>query len=247
MQRRRALRDFIYVSESKVSRLFDAIPPGRFSRVSGVNASVLGSGGGVDLHTTPARSTVAELPAVEKRVREDFGVRALSDERLAGGDWLECTDVTARYGSPVPGLGAVVFLIEGSAMSVLLVGSSTSMRDGSPVVVDAPFSDWGAPTRVLRHAASEEALSLATTDEWSGRSERRISGRDGQGRELGPARDLPDVLGKFGYAFQYDAPSRSVSFVAQVTEVLPPDEEGVSWVLGTPLYVEAAEHRVVPS
>lgn len=247
MPRQRALRDFIYVSESKVSRLYDAVPSGRFSRVSAVNATVLGNGGGINLNSARTRSTGAKLPAVERQVREGFGVRALSDDRLKGGDWLECTGVTALYGSPVPGLGAVVFMIKGPALSVFLVGSSSSMRDGSPVVVDAPFSDWGAPNRVLRHAASEEALSVVTTDVSSGQIGESSWGHDGRGSELEPARDFSYVIQALGYAFQHDVPSRNVSFLAQVTEVLAPNDEGVSWVLGTPLYVEAAEHRALSS
>jgi hypothetical protein len=233
MPRRRALRDFIYVSESKVSRLFDAIPRSRFGRISSVNAQVLGSGGGFTREPAPAESAIAKLPPVEAHIRKDFGVMALSDDRLSSGDWLECRGVMALYGCPVVNLGAVVFIARHRHMSVLLVGSARSMRDGSPPVhVETRLSDFGAPYRVLHHAAREDAPAIAPSQEWI---------TVGEPDHLPPRRDVEYVASNMVEALLPAVPERKVSFVAQVTDVLPPDYKGTTWVLGTPLYVEASQ------
>jgi hypothetical protein len=224
------MRDFLYVSERKIDRIAQTLPPHVVQRLKELNFKAGPIGAGLVLADARADTAVAAVAEVEKAIRRQHPVRHLTDPELAAGNWFGADGLDMTYGvqvtDPISGSGAVLFIAHLSGLHVLLSGSAEFLLDRAIPSADARrgMSDPQAITDLLRSVAedsSPEDPARALTS-----------------RAFTSFADAAAYAEANLFSIFSDSVVQPLSFLARVIMISKSDwNPGVSLILGTPLFV----------
>lgn len=224
MPRRPAMRDFIYLSRTRVERIAATLPPKVVARLRDVSfgLGVVSAGVTIDRDSASERvgnsALVAAISEVERAIRKDYEVLPYDDPGVTRGVWIEGIGVEMAYGVPDGSAkvrNAAVFTSSSQERAVMLGGSAAGLLDRSPDLPD--------PTHLMSNPQAIREL-LRMLD--------------------GP---LPDDSGSlYSYAISNLHASMAsagglsrVSFLALAVDT-PQGRHGENVIIALPLYVELA-------
>ncbi|MFF1279399.1 SAVMC3_10250 family protein [Streptomyces sp. NPDC058299] len=243
LRRRRsdAMRDLLYLSETKMKVLTPQVPD-RIRRRLGAEAGV--NAGLMSLKATLASdsrqsSTVGALQAVVSMIEAKHGRRQRSDADLRVGDWIQIAE-EFRYGDAWPGAAVRGPVVEGlvyfaavAAPPLLLVGSAAHVLDRRPPE-DPPRPQVGVYyTEALRSYAQ------ALRELPDGAAHGRITPPENVDRGVAYAvHTLCDIDAPEGR--EWTSPVRLAGLARVIGVWHDPGDDHGGWVLATPLYLEYA-------
>jgi len=191
-----------------------------------LTAGPVGAGVTLDDRRTP--TAVALVSEVEKHIRREQVVRAVSNRNLIPGDWVSGSSTQMAYGVQVltgsDDAAAAVFVAQSQEVTALLCGSAEYLLDRSAPVANAglSMSDPQAIDRLLWQASAEDRSDEQATT-------LRVQSRNA----LYAAHQLYREFSRFGL--------HRLSFLARAMQVIPPaDETSPGLIVASPLYVEFA-------
>ncbi|MCZ4552265.1 SAVMC3_10250 family protein [Gordonia rubripertincta] len=226
---RSPVRDYIYISRSKVERLAATLPRKTLKQISSIDLSVMGVGAGIGLHNPPNAHIIELTEAVDTAIRDSHTVYHPAELDVKPGHYIGGSaslgyGVHAARGSMAQ--DAAVFIGGSRDVGLCLVGSAAHMLDRT-----SPANDVGAVMSVPQAAyAFLDSVSRPA--------------RSATGRENGSENDWRLAV---GYPFsmlrdQYCEGSQfELSYLARVHRVIEIYDEHSGtvdcYVLGSPIWV----------
>lgn len=219
----RQFRNYLYVSKRKVGRMAPAVPPVLAKGVAGFHVKAGPIGAGLQFHAPEAANAIAGVAEVEAQIRARYGVRTLADQDIRPGHWVEGVGIQMTYGVPaintVP-TEAAVFVAVQDAQRMFFAGSASNLLDHDAPLAD-PAGSMSAPGSIwtlLLNCATPADLEAAEPLEQAQDGYPIVNVHDA----------LVDAAGLFPLSF--------LAFITRTTY----DHDGTRNLIGTPLYVAAA-------
>lgn len=153
MAQRPRVRDYLYVSRTRVERLAASLPPKAFARLKEANLKIGPVGGGVSLAPPEKRLLVEAIADVEPAIRKDHRIRDINERPLEPGMWVESSFLKMAYGTPAgyaTTLEAALFTSVDLNTRVLLAGSSSGLLDRTFPTPEDPAGSMSDPQSILR-------------------------------------------------------------------------------------------------
>jgi hypothetical protein len=228
------MRDFLYVSERKIDRIAQTLPPHVARRLKELNFKAGPVGAGLVLADARADTAVAAVAEIEKAIHREHTVRHLTDPELASGNWFSADALDMTYGVQVAhsasGSGAALFMAQLPGLHLLLSGSAEYLLDRPVPRADAGggMSDPQAITDLLRAVAED-----SSPDD----SAQALTSRVFTSFDDAAAYAEGNLLQLFS-----DSVIQPLSFLARAIKIVKSDQNpGATLILGTPLFVAFAQ------
>ena len=151
MVRHPAIRDYLYVSRTRVERLAASLPPKALARLTSVNLKLGPVSGGVSLSPDEKKVLVEAVSEVEPEIRKAFRIRTTNDRPLEPGMWVEGVSLRMAYGTPrgiSTNLEAALFSSVEERRRILLVGSASGLLDRSHASAQDPSDGMSNPQSI---------------------------------------------------------------------------------------------------